>query len=306
MGGAGTDDLDATTGIALLAFLGHGETPASPEFGRTVEMGLNHLLASMTATNSPVLKGRPPAFGHAITTWAVCEGYNLTQIVAMQPAVEKGLAVILKGQKPSGLWDGNYSPNGGGDDIDVSVWQVFALNSGLMMGSHEGLRGALSKASGAMKIVLGAKPDKGLLAGAVFCCQLCGEGQSPTCRSALNDLATMTLDWKNPVYNDPFFRWYLTTQAFFHKGGEHWKRWNNLFVPQLVEHQIVAKEPKGQNIGYWDSPGGGELYGRVYATALSILMLEVYQMPRYLPYFESPPSKSETNAPDKEIIIDVK
>lgn len=304
--GAGTDDLDATTGIAVLAFLGHGETPASFEFGNTVEMGLKYLLVSMMATNSAVPKSHPPAFGNAIATWAVCEGYGLTRIVALEPAVEKGLAVILKGQKPSGLWDGNYIPNVGGDDIDVSVWQVMALHSGLMMGSRESIRSALGKASGAMKTVLGSKPNVGLLGGVVFCCQLCGEGGDISCRRALNDMATMTLDWNNPVYGDPFFRWYLATQAFFQKDGEHWKRWNLLFAPQLVEHQGVVKDPNDRNIGYWDSPGSGELYGRVYATALSILMLEVYQMPNSRPYFKPLSLEGKTNAPVKEIIIDVK
>lgn len=301
--GAGTDDLDATTGIALLAFLGHGETPASPEFGKTVELGMKYLIASMMSTNSPVLNGQPPAFGHAISTWALCEGFCMTRILALQPAVEKGLAVIQKGQKQSGLWDGNFSPDRGNDDPDVSVLQVIALKSGIMEGSHEGLRETLSKASGAMKTALEAKPDTGTLAGAVFCLQLCGEGLSPACRTALNDLATMTPDWEIPVYNDPILKWYLATQAFFYNGGEHWKRWNRLILPQLLEHQVVSQDDQGKNIGYWDSPSGGEHFGRVYTTALSLLMLE-YR--RILPTFKHSPLQSETNVPADEIIIDVK
>lgn len=304
--GTGTDDLDATTGIAVLAFLGHGETPASSEFGKTVEQGMKYLLTSMMATNRPVLSGQPPAL--AISTWAVCESYSSTRIFALLPAVEKGLAVIQKGQKQSGLWDGNFSPDKGGDDVDVSVWQVLALKSGLMMGSHEELRESLGKALGAMKTTLETKPKLGSVLGAVFCLQLCGEGQSPVCQGALSDLATLTPDWKAPSCSDPIFRWYLATQAFFYKGGEQWKRWNLLFAPQLIEHQIISQVVQDKSVGYWDSPGSGERYGRVYTTALSIMNLEVYQiriLPTYNKNYKPTPSQNDGKDKTEDIVVDV-
>lgn len=304
--GAETNALAAETGLALLAFLARGETVSSAEFGVTVEKGLVFLIQHLEATNSPALKGHPPAICHAISTWAACEAYAMTRIPRLKPVAASGLDVILKGQRESGLWDGSYHIGDGGDDVEASVWQVLALKGGLMGGVMEekGLRESLRRSAGAMNRVLEGQPDAGTAAGAVLCLQLCGEGRSPVCRSALKSLETLTPDWQSPSFKDPMFRWHLATQAFFHEGAQYWVRWNRLFNPMLVEHQVVQKNAEGKDSGYWDSPGEGERFGRVYATALSLLMLEVYQQ-RYLPAYQPPPPQEEGGAAGKDIEVKV-
>lgn len=78
--GTDTNALEAETGLALLAFLARGETVSSAEFGVTVEKGLAFLIRNNETTNSPSLKGQPPAICHAISTWAACEAYAMTRI----------------------------------------------------------------------------------------------------------------------------------------------------------------------------------------------------------------------------------
>lgn len=275
-GSWGTNELDAVTGVALLAFLGRGETPASQEFGTTVERAMKFLLADMQPTNSLARRAQPPAFGHAVSTWAICEAYSMTQIPMIKPVAEGALSVILQGQRRSGLWDASYRTDDGGDDIDISVWQVVALRNGLMMGSQAvGLRESLGKASEAMKRVIEAKPDAGTTVGAVLCLQLCGEARSPTCRTGLAALAAMTPDWADTSFPDPMARWYVASASFFHQGGRQWARWNRLLFPLLVKHQVVSMGSQGQEVGCWDPPGGGERFGRAYSTAVSVMMLEL-------------------------------
>ena len=302
--GAGADDLEASTGLAVLAFLGHGDTAASPEFGTEVRKGVEFLVAGMYATNRPASPS--PAFGHAIATWALCESYSMMRTVVLQSPCESGLATILKGQRRSGLWDVSYRTTDGVDDIEVSVLQVLALKSGLMMGAEEKpLRDGLRKASEAMKYALDAKPDVGATAGMVLCLQLCGEGRSSACKSGLATLATMTPDWEAPVFHDPVFRWFLANQAFFLDGGQHWMRWNRLFMPMLAEHQIGLGDDTSKGGGYWDSPGSGEPFGRVGATALCVMMFGNGSI-RHLPLYSPPPQTNVSAADGEEIRIEVK
>jgi hypothetical protein len=77
------------------------------------------------------------------------------------------------------------------------------------------------------------------------------------------------------------YYWYHATQVMYHMGGKHWKAWNDRMRDLLVSTQ----ETKGTPAGSWkpadqrETPGG-----RVYATALRLLMLEVYY--RHLPLYQ--------------------
>ena len=44
----------------------------------------------------------------------------------------------------------------------------------------------------------------------------------------------------------------------------------------LVSRQIVVAGPGGKDLGYWESPGKGERYGRLHATALFTMTQEIY------------------------------
>ena len=80
------------------------------------------------------------------------------------------------------------------------------------------------------------------------------------------------------------YYWYYATQAAHHMEGDYWKRWNGVMRQVLPEQQ----QKRGREIGSWDpqrptmdqwAPHGG----RLYVTALSIYMLEVYY--RHLPIY---------------------
>ncbi len=68
--------------------------------------------------------------------------------------------------------------------------------------------------------------------------------------------------------------------------GEHWQRWNDKLRPILVDTQVMdgplggSWNPGGEVPDRWSGPGG-----RVYVTAMHLLMLEVYY--RYLPLYQN-------------------
>jgi hypothetical protein len=182
--------------------------------------------------------------------------------------------------------------------MESSIWQVLALHSGIMSGRKlEGLQNCHDKAMAGMEKALEANPDLVTKAGLVFCMQLCGQGRKPIVRTAVADLS-LTPDWDDPSVEDPIFRWFLTTHAIFQNGGKPWMTWSRQFTPMLVNHQTIEDGSGGKTVGCWDSPGKNERFGRVYATALSLMMLEVHYQGSLLnryPLYEHEQVPASTN-----------
>jgi hypothetical protein len=81
--------------------------------------------------------------------------------------------------------------------------------------------------------------------------------------------------WDEAAGTIDYYYWYYGTLAMFQVGGDHWKRWNGAMKEAIVAHQRLDRQDC--RYGSWDpvdpwSPDGG----RVYATALNALCLEVY------------------------------
>jgi hypothetical protein len=88
------------------------------------------------------------------------------------------------------------------------------------------------------------------------------------------------------IGNRDAYYWYYATQVMFHLQGEHWKTWNNSLRPLLEKGQVQD----GPLAGSWDPSNPvpdrwGHAGGRIYLTALNLLMLEVYY--RHLPLFQT-------------------
>ena len=67
----------------------------------------------------------------------------------------------------------------------------------------------------------------------------------------------------------------------FHLQGDHWDQWNDALHSMLLKSQVTS----GPTAGTWDPRDSWEgRGGRIYATSLRLLMLEVYY--RHLPLFQ--------------------
>ena len=293
----------AMTGLALLTFLAHGETPASPEFGDTVERAIRYLIESQDAAG-----GWPRRYEHPIATYALCEAYGLTRVPMVKEAAAKGVDILIAGQNPAGGWRYTMTPNDESDSTVMS-WCVQAIKAAKMAGlENDGLDDCLKRAILGFKGNYSDGGDKGgfgytgpgmsgLTGAGVLCLQLLGVPNAPEVRKGQVFLDATTFNWEGGGVNNKNYYWYYITQAKFHDGGERWARWNNLFAPTLIKHQtIVAKDKSGyvdhkgqpQDIGHWDMNGeiSGHTDGVVMNTALCTLQLEVYY--RYLPTFHKP------------------
>jgi len=291
----------ACTGMALLVFLAHGETPLSETYGDTVRTSIIWLSTAMKNTpENGNCGGR--AYSHGIATYALAEAYGMTRIPMLRTAMDKGLARIIGGQQAGGGFDYNYRGAGDGGRWDLSVggWQYQALKAGYMSGSQTpGLEAAITKSVSfikneayANKKFGYASPGSGgnMTGVGTVALQLMGERDSAQVRSALDTIGMERLalyrnikdrtDW-TVNGGKSLYGWYYDTQAMFNLQGKEWRQWQKVFEPVLVKYQ----HPKG----YWAADGHGfndkDDAGRILSTCWATLQLEVYY--RYLPTYDA-------------------
>ena len=287
-GGGNNRERTGLTGLALLVFLAHGETPKSKTYGNTVSKAINWLV------NDPINK---ETYSNAIKAYALSEAYAMTGNYAIQGPLTKFMETLVKGQQKSGGYDYKYKADEGRQDLSAAGWNYQAMKAA--KGAHievEGLDEAIERSitylkSNAAKGNNGngfqydlAKPvsPKGkasMRPVGVLCLQLFGEGDAKEIKDELETIATAdlkALTWDNPP-SQSLYAWYYATQCMFQAGGKMWKAWNNVFQKELKNNQ--------NPVGYWEFPGKfhgpHDLAGKIYATCFCSLMLTVYY--RYLP-----------------------
>jgi len=325
----------ALTGLALLAYLAHGETPASEEFGPTVEMAIKWLIANQAPGGRFPKMNDGNEYGHPIAAYALCEAYTMTKIPMLKDAAQKSIDVIIQGQTAGLLWDYKCVKASSRNDISYSGWCMQALKAAALAGlENAGLKECMVSAIQGTKQSFLARPDgtgdfdyarqtgrppttanRNLTGVGVLCLQLLGAGKSEQSRGGLQSIQTVTFSWEKPWYDHaPIYGWYYITQARFHEGGPSWTAWNNQFSPTLCRTINVIpkaiKDPKGNlvDIGYWKSASPKEYsQSYTYNTTLCALMLEVYY--RYLPSYKPPEeTATEETFADKQgdINVDIK
>jgi len=297
-GSWGTAYKGAMTGFAFLSFLGHGETPVSPEFGPAVGKALDWLMKGGAKYEGRLSMqaafNQPGVYEHAIATYALGEYYTMTKDERVADLLTKAVGYIVDGQSPDGGWVYGYSKEGDGD-TSVSGWQIQALKAAHLTGLEmPGVDQALDKAMLDLKRVQGPKGGFGYrtkgdgysLAGVgVLCTYFWKQKKDESVRNGIEFIMSETdkeypIEYQNEKAN--LYAWYYDTQACLMVGGAAWTKWNRLFQTEIVK----AQAPDGS----WPPMKGkspGELQtqtavnGALYRTNLCILMLEVYY--RYMP-----------------------
>uniref|UniRef100_UPI00356ACB3E prenyltransferase/squalene oxidase repeat-containing protein n=1 Tax=Pontiella sp. TaxID=2837462 RepID=UPI00356ACB3E len=297
------------TGLALLCYLAHGETAQSDKYGETVQRAIQYLLHeqnSKTGSFVPFSKTVGShddigVYGHAISTYALCEAYGMTRMPMLKEPVEKAVALIIDGQQPGGGWDHRYQKDKW-SDLSVGGWQVQALRAAQAAGVKvDGIVQALEKSvafvqgmhagEGRFYYRLGNKTPNGdldyMTGVAVLCMQLAGHEAVEEVKAGLDYLRDVECtDWddgwaktgRNKSFNIAY-EWYYNTQAIFQKGGSKWPTWNNKFAPMLIEVQDAS--------GAWKPPaeaGQDVTKDIIYTTEFCCLSLQVYY--RILPSFK--------------------
>jgi hypothetical protein len=304
----------AMTSLAILAYLAHGDTPASEEFGATMEKALRFM------TDSQLPNGRfKGADGHdytqPIAAYALAEAAGMTRVPRIREAAIKAVTEVVKGQNPSGSFNYNLIP-AERNDLSYAGWCVQALKAAKiagLAGEVPGLEDSMKKAIVGIKCHYGENSGYGgfaysgrgvggLTGVGILCLQFLGESKSKEVRTSIPSLARWPFKWvvaEKEGGGGNIYYWYYNTQAYFQEGGKSWDDWNKEFSHELVKVQkVTGKDASGyvdhkgqpQEIGVWDDgPMGHDGGNKVMGTILCTLMLEVYY--RYLPTFQQVPDE---------------
>ncbi len=278
------------TALAVLAFLGAGSTHRDGPYAAVVDRGVEFLVARQRADGS--LAGEAEFFAalycHGMATLAVAECVALTGDTALGPALDRAVRHTLSMQHPAtGGW--RYAAGDRGDTSQLG-WQVMALESAAQAGigglepararARVFLAGVSSGAAGGLASYrVGERPSVAMTAEALVCRLFLGlPAGHPATAEALGAIGRAPPD--RATFNS--YTWYYATLASFHAGGPQWDEWNRRLQSALVPLQ---RRDGGALDGSWDpDPVWGGHGGRVYATALSALTLEVYY--RHVPMHE--------------------
>jgi hypothetical protein len=230
----------------------------------------------------------------------------MTQDPELREPAQKAIDYIVSTQDPRrGGW--RYEP---GQDSDTSVtgWQLLALKSAQMAGltvpdeTFRKIAGWLDRAQGPAKDGRyvynpwnqdtaeergGRLPSPAMTAEAMLMRMYLGQRRdnpqllegAEFLKANLPQVGTREQPLRNCYY------WYYATQAMFEMQGEYWKTWNDQMGPLAKAGQAQDGNWKGSWHPLEPLPDRwGPAAGRIYVTALHLLMLEVYY--RHLPLFQ--------------------
>lgn len=282
------------TAIALLPFLGNGQTHKTGEYKDTVRAGLEFLMkyGKRKKRGLSYSDQGGSMYSHGLVTIVFGEAYAMTNDPELAKYAQATIWYIEDAQDPvGGGW--RYFPQQAGD-TSVVGWQLMGLKSGKMSGldmnkktyrlAHKFLD-SVSVRSGAIygydeppRRVDGR--HKGRTAVGLLSRMYMGWGKE---EAGLVDGVQWLSDYgPSTGTNCDMYYNYYATQTMKHYGGDTWKKWNSVMRDYLIKTQAKTSSAKGSWM--FNSNGlGSSKGGRLYNTALSCMTLEVYY--RYLPLY---------------------
>lgn len=274
----------AATGLALMSLLGAGYTHRSGPYQQPIQKGLDYLVQKMRVTphGGNLCQGEAGMYSHAIATIALSEAYSMTDDAGLLEFVEQARKYIESAQHKLGGW--RYNPGNKGD-MTVTGWQLMALKSCEMSGIKTGavtyqlandFLNSLQSSSGCFGY---QAPDENPTTTAIGILAKMYLGAS------LDDISlqmgTEFVVDQSPSKTDVYFNYYAT-QVLHHRRDTGWPQWN-----QEMRDYLVAKQDNSDThrAGSWYFPDRhGQVGGRLYTTAMAVMILEVYY--RYLPLYD--------------------
>lgn len=280
-----------------------------------IKKGLRYLRDRQSENGSFVSEDNHKwGYNHSIATLAMCEAWSLSRRAEWKLSAQRAVDHLIAGQNPApggaGLRGWRYLPHSGDHDISVTGWAVTALASAEMSGlrvARESLEGALQFCHDVTDPATGnlgymRREDAGVkvtsprvnehyqnhptFAAVGMCIRNMvarandDPANLPASRLLIQDLPRF--DKVNKT-ND-YYYWYYSTKALFQYngprgprsgGGELWKAWNSALRKALLENQCANEKlcSSGSFDGddRWGVAGGG----RVYATAINVMTLQI-------------------------------
>ena len=329
----------SNTGLAILAYLAHGETPASQEFGYTVQKAMQYLIDSLSKKKDKsgnevvTFKGADGnEYATLIATYALCEAYGMTRNPNTKIVAEQTLQRIVDNQGPTGGWDYGMNKTSTRDDMSYAGWALQALKAGKMAGMHpNGLDACIKKAikclktrnfrNGGFNYTAGGGPT-GLTATGCLAMQLLGYMNEKEVKEALETMRPWKpsftgekgkLNEALPTHNPQYYCYYAAQckyQAGMCQGAtpanlKTWQDWNvamKALYPRTIitlPETIDGPDGKPRKIGYWKWVADETCKSGGDTMTTCLCALQLMVYYRYLPTMQTKAAKA-ISEPEKE------
>ncbi len=281
----------ATTALAGLAILAHGDTPTQGKYAPNLRKAVDFLIKQ--SDHSGLIRfrgaGHSPMHEHGYAMLFLGQVYGMYPSIKtneeIRNVLRKGVTLTARSQSNLGGW--LYTPNSQGHEGSVTVTQVEGLRSARNAGI-EVSKDVISKAISFMKISQnpdgsimympgqGGRGSIALTAAGVAVMYNAGEFNKETneiVRKSLGLLETTLKSGGAAAMNTGHYSYthLYMSQAAFLAGPRYW----NIYFPQIRKHLIDTQNPNGS----WQGNVGPD-----FDTAVACFILE---MPyRYLPILQ--------------------
>jgi hypothetical protein len=301
----GYDDFGfGVSGLALLAFLGAGHTPASAEthdgirFGEVVRKGLAKLMEAQDPQGCVGSRNsQKMMYNHLIGTQALAEAHALVGGNEYREAARRAFDFTIAAQNPGAAW--RYIPRSNDNDTSILGWGASALKAGEAAGfavpraASEGVSSWLDQVEdewgrmgythkGTGKVFVPGLNEQydhhEALAAIGLLSRLFMVKERTDLRfGKAADLLLRDLPRWDGTATDLYYTYYGSAALFQFDGpsGARWRSWNAALRKALLPSQNGAGT--GCRAGSWEPidrwAGEG---GRIYTTAMAALALQTY------------------------------
>lgn len=291
------------TGLALLAFLGSGNTTQTGKYKEVVRKGLKYLQSVQDPESGcfgEVNSHQAFLYDHSLATLAMTEGYGLSKWPILKENAQKGINFIQSARNPYKAWRYAYPPDGN-NDMSVTGWMIMCLKSADDFGlnvDHAAIdggkllleeftdentwrtgyisKGGYSAREPGMNERWPESKTEAITAVGMLCRFFLGQepDKEPALRGGADLLRKQLPLWDEKEGTIDYYYWYYGSYAMFQMGGQDWDKWQGKMLDAVVKTQRQEGDEKGS----WDPQYDpwGHRGGRVYATAIMTLCLEVY------------------------------
>ena len=285
-------ELNAATALALLPFLGAGQTHREGEFKEVVFRGLSFLARNgqhgkVDGVPAIDFRGEGDMYSHGLAAITLCEAYAMTSDPELAEPAQGALDFITLAQGRDGGW--RYRPRDSrGGDTSVYGWQLMALKSGHMghlvvppstiAGATRFLDLVQAENGAAYKYDADNKTYKISTTSVGLLCRmyLGWDKTNPALVTGAAAISEAGVS-KRDLYYD-----YYAAQVLRQLGGPQWDKFNAELRDWLVETQSQNGDAKGS----WFLKTKGHLpekAGRLGCTSFATMILEVYY--RHMPLY---------------------
>ncbi|HUU89983.1 MAG TPA: prenyltransferase/squalene oxidase repeat-containing protein, partial [Phycisphaerae bacterium] len=182
-GSWGTRYHEASTALALMAFMLKGHFPEKGPYGAAMDKGVAFLVERARQGGGYMGVNM---YEHGLATLALSEVWGMSERTEIRDTLKRAVEVILRAQSPRGGW--RYEPRPRDADMSVTVMQIVALASAREAGIHVPsetidkalgyVKGLQVSGSGGFGYTNPSQPEFARSAAGVMALLMCGERDS--------------------------------------------------------------------------------------------------------------------------------